>query len=90
MKTQTEVNRFIARDDAGFVLEPVVRALFARGMNAEQVLETLTESARRVIRLSLSDAGERPLAVDALDAEAQRAAKTLINRLTNPVRRKAA
>jgi len=90
MKTQTEVNRFIARDDVGFVLEPVVKALFAQGMNAAQALETLTESAKRVVRLSLSDAGERPLAVDALEAEAQRAVKTLIDRLTNPVRGKAA
>ena len=90
MKTQTEVNRFIARDDAGFVLEPVVKALFAQGMNAAQVLDTVTESAKRVLRLSLSDAGERPLAVDALDAEAQQAAKALIDRATNPVRGKAA
>jgi hypothetical protein len=90
MKPQTEVNRFIARDDVGFVLEPMVKALLAQGMNATQALETVTESAKRVIRLSLSDAGERPLAIDALNAEAQRAAKTLIDRVTNPVRRKAA
>jgi uncharacterized membrane protein len=77
MKTKSDVNQFVAREDVGFVLEPAVKALLAHGMTVEQVLATLTESAKRVIRLSLSDAGEK-LSVVELDAEADRAAKQVV------------
>jgi len=90
VKTRTELNQFVAREDVGFVLEPTAKALLAHGMDAAQVLETVTESAKRVLRLSLSDAGERPLALDALDAEAQQAAKALVDQLANSTRGKAA
>jgi hypothetical protein len=89
VKTQSELNQFVAREDVAFVLEPTAKALVAHGMDAAQVLETITESAKRVLRLSLSDAGEK-LGVAALDAEAQRAAKALVGQLTRPVRGKAA
>jgi hypothetical protein len=77
MKTKSQVNQFVAREDVGFVLEPTVKALLAHGLTPEQVLETVTESAKRVIRLSLSDAGEK-LSVAELSAEAERAAKQAV------------
>jgi len=89
MKTKTEVNQFVAREDVGFVLEPTVKALLAHGMTSAQVLETVTESAKRVIRLSLSDAGEK-LSVAELDAEAAKAAKTLVDDMVQKLRGKAA
>jgi uncharacterized membrane protein len=77
VKTKSEVNQFVAREDVGFVLEPAVKALLTHGMTPEQVLGAVTESAKRVIRLSLSDAGEK-LSVAELSAEAERAAKQAV------------
>jgi uncharacterized membrane protein len=89
VKTKSEVNQFVAREDVGFVLEPAVKALLAHGMTPEQVLGAVTESAKRVIRLSLSDAGEE-LSVAELDAESDRAAKMLVDDMVQKVRGKAA
>jgi hypothetical protein len=84
MKTQTEVNQFVAREDVGFVLEPTVKVLLAHGMNPAQITATITESAKRVLRLSLSDAGQK-----ASVAELDRQAAQTVKALVEDVRRKA-
>jgi hypothetical protein len=77
MKTQSEVNQFVAREDVGFVLETTVKVLLAQRMTAAQITETITESAKRVLRLSLSDAGQKVSVAD-LDRQAAQIVKALV------------
>jgi len=89
MKTQSEVNQFVAREDVGFVLEPIAKALLADDRAPEQILVVLRESAKRVLRISLSDAGEK-LSVADRDAEAAKAVKMLVYDMVQKMRGKAA
>jgi hypothetical protein len=87
--TKEEHALFIAKDDAGDVLEPLVDALLGKGLTATEIQGAVAASAERVLRISLSDAG-LPVSVKrgvllrttTVKAEAQRVAKKLIDRLT--------
>lgn len=83
MKTKTAVNQFVAREDVGFVLEPIAKALLAQGESQADTLEMLREPAKRVLRISLSDAGEK-LSVKELDVEAGRAVQELLADVQKP------
>ena len=93
MKTQTrfmsktEVSKFLARDAAADILEPLVDCLLAKGLVQAQILDALTESVKRSLKIALSDDGVK-LSVAELNAEAEGIAKKLIERLTvkNPAK----
>ena len=72
---------FIARNDAGHVLEPVAKALLAAGVPKRKVEATLKIAARRALRLAAQDAG---LPVSLAAGEARRVARQLV-----PTRRRA-
>jgi hypothetical protein len=80
---------WIAKDDAGDVLEPLVDALLGKGLTAAEIRGAVAASAERVLRISLTDRG-LPVSVKkgvmlrttTVKAEAQRVAKKLIQRLT--------
>jgi hypothetical protein len=81
VKTQTQLALFVAYDDAGFFLEPLVDALLANGLTAAQISDAVAASARRVLRACLCDADVK-LSVAELDVEAGRIAAKMIDRLT--------
>src|SRR5258708_1251617 len=79
----------VAREDAAFVLEPLVDVLLGKGLTAAEIQGAVAASAKRVLRLSLSDAGLPvtrrdgvKLRVAKLATEAQTVTKKLIDRLT--------
>jgi hypothetical protein len=79
----------VARDDAGYILEPLVDSLLANGLTGAQVSKAVAASAERVLRASLTDAGLPVnlhtgviLRTTTVAAEARRIAKKLIQRLT--------
>jgi hypothetical protein len=82
VKTQTQfskkqVTMFLAKDAAADILEPLVDSLLANGL----VHAALTESAKRSLKIFLSDDGVK-LSVAEFNAEAEGIAKTLVGRLT--------
>ena len=91
MKTQSKekLALFVARDDAAYILEPLVDGVMAEGLEGKPLLDAVAASAERVLRASLTDAG-LPVGVSTgvklrtttLNAEARRIAKKLIKRLT--------
>jgi hypothetical protein len=92
VKTQMSKEKqalFIAHDDAGYILEPLVDSLLANGLTAAQVTKAVAASAERILRVSLTDQGlpvnQRTgvkLRTTTVDAEARRIAKKLLERLT--------
>ena len=66
---------FLAKEDAGYVLEPVAKALLAAGVSKRKALATLKTAAQRALRLSAHDAR---LPVGATAKEAQRVAQQLL------------
>jgi hypothetical protein len=76
-----ELALFVANDDAGFFLEPLVDSLLANGLTAAQIMDAVAASARRILRACLCDADVK-LSVAELDVQAQVIAKKLIERLT--------
>jgi hypothetical protein len=87
--TQEKLALFVASDDAGFFLEPLVDSLLANGLTGAQVMKAVAASAGRVLRASLTDQGlpvnQRDgvrLRTTSVEAEARRIAKALIDRLT--------
>jgi hypothetical protein len=79
--SEEKLTLFVAKEDAEYVLEPLVDSLLANGLTAAQVLDAVAASAKRVLRLSVSGSSVR-LSVAEWDAEAQRIAKKLIERVT--------
>ena len=90
MKTQTPVVKtynqeklalFVAREDAGYILEPLVDCLLGKGLTAAQVTDAVAASAKRVLKISLSE-GNVKRSVAEIDVEAQIVATKLFARLT--------
>jgi hypothetical protein len=81
LPTEAQVKSFVAEGDVEYLLAPIIDAALVHGLTRTRLLESVTESTKRVIRLSLSEAGVR-LSVADLDAEARRVAGKLIERLT--------
>jgi hypothetical protein len=79
--SEDKVALFVAKEDAEYVLEPLVDSLLSNGLTAAQVMDAVAASAKRVLRLSVSGSSVR-LSVGEWDAEAQRVAKKIIDRLT--------
>jgi tRNA G26 N,N-dimethylase Trm1 len=80
-KQQISTALFVARNDAEYVLEPLVDSLLSNGLTQAEVLDAVAASAKRALRVSVSDSNFK-LSVAEWDAEAQRVAKKLIERLT--------
>jgi hypothetical protein len=87
--TQEKLALCVARDDAGFFLEPLVDSLLANGLTGAQVIKAVAASAERVLRASLTDAGLPAnlytgvkLRTTTVKAEARRIAMAMIKRLT--------
>jgi len=72
---------FVAREDASYTLEPLVDCLLGEGLTAAQVTDAVAASAKRVLKISLSENGLKR-SVAELDVEAQAIAVKLIDRLT--------
>jgi hypothetical protein len=79
----------VARDDAGYILEPVVDGVMAQGLEGKPLLDAVAASAERVLRASLTDQGlpvsQRDgviLRTTTVGAEGRRIAKKLIDGLT--------
>jgi hypothetical protein len=79
--SEEKLKHFVANGDVEYMLTPVVDSMLTHGLTHAQLLASVTESTKRVIRLSLSEQGVR-LTVSELDAQAGRAATKLIERLT--------
>jgi len=79
--TKQQVSIFLAKDEASDVLEPIVDCLLAKGLVQAQILDALTDSVKRSLKISLSDEGVT-LSVAQFNAEAEGIAKALIDRLT--------
>jgi hypothetical protein len=79
--SEENVALFLAREDAAYTLEPIVDALLGNGLTAAQVNDAVADSAKRVLKISLSESGVKR-SVAELDVEAQSVAKKLIDRLT--------
>ena len=91
MKTYTKekLALSVARDDAGYILEPLVDGVMAEGLEGKQLSDAVAASAERVLRASLTDQGlpvsERTgvrLRGTTVQKEARRIAVKLIERLT--------
>jgi hypothetical protein len=82
------VHLSVAREDVAFILEPAAKAMLAEGKTPAQVTDVLMESAKRVLRISLSDAGEK-LSVGERDIEAALSMKTLMNDIAKKARKAA-
>lgn len=91
MKTQSKekLALCVARDDAGYILEPVVDGVMAQGLEGKPLLDAVAASAERLLRASLTDSGLAvnvrtgvQLRTTTIKAEARRIAKALIERLT--------
>jgi hypothetical protein len=72
---------FLAKDDAGYILEPLVESLLGMGLTQAQIVDAVAASAKRVLKISYSENGIKR-SVAEFDAEAQTVAKKLIDRLT--------
>ena len=79
--SKEELALFVAKEDAGYMLEPLVDSLLANGLTQAQVLDAVADSAKRIMKVSVSDSPLK-MSVAEWDAEAQRVAKKLIERLT--------
>ena len=79
--SEEKLKHFVANGDVEYLLTPIVDAMLTRGITKSELLDSITESTKRVLRLALSEQGVR-LSVAELDAEAGRAAVKLIERLT--------
>lgn len=84
MKAQIDVNRFVAREDVSFVLEPTVKALLAHGIKQRR-------SQRRSPRVSsvcLSDAGQK-VSVAELDRQAAQIVRALVEEVQGKTKKAA-
>ncbi len=54
--SREQVNAFVARNDAEYILEPVAK-LLASGTKKRQAKAALTAAAKRALRLAAQDAG---------------------------------
>ena len=78
---EVKLKHFVAKGDVEYLLTPLVDSMLAHGLTQTQVLDAVIESTKRVMKLSLSEAGVR-LSVDELEQEAQSVSIKLIDRLT--------
>jgi hypothetical protein len=76
---KNNVALFVAREDAGYVLEPLVDSLLGMGLTQAQIVDGVAASAKRVLKISDSENGVKR-SVAELDVEAQAVAVKLIDR----------
>ena len=79
--TEPKLKHFVANGDVEYLLTPVIDAMLTRGVTKAELLESVTESTKRVLRLALSEQGVR-LSVSELEVESRRVAAKLIDSLT--------
>lgn len=72
---------FVAGEDAGYILEPLVDSLLGKGLNHAHLIDAVAESAKQVLKISYSEDGVKR-SVAEIDVEAHAVATKLIQRLT--------
>jgi len=77
MTNQTKKALWLPKHDADFILEPVAKALLTSGLPKAKALDALTQAAKRILRLTVSDAGIN-LVHSELDADARSVAEGLL------------
>jgi hypothetical protein len=77
MTNKTKQALWLPKNDAGFILEPVAKALLESGLPKEKTLDALTEATKRVLRLAVSDA-DLKLVQSELDGDARQVAERLM------------
>jgi hypothetical protein len=77
MTNQTKKALWLPKHDAEFILEPVAKALLASGLSKDKALDALREAAKRILRLTVSDAGINIAHVE-LDGDARQVAEGLL------------
>jgi hypothetical protein len=82
------VHLSVAREDVAFILGPTAKTMLAEGKTPAQVTDILMESAKRVVRISLSDANEK-LSVTERDAEAALSLKVMFEDMAKKKRKTA-
>src|SRR5258706_13456794 len=81
-KSNTQFNTalFLAKDDAGYILEPVAEALLLANLSKEEALPSLRIAAERSLRLASDDQGLK-IAVRRLKQLAANVAERVLDRV---------
>jgi hypothetical protein len=83
MRSETRNALWLPKHDADFTLEPIVKALVSSGLPKDKALDALTEAAKRVLRLAVSDADLKLVHAE-LDGDARQVAEGLLESVQNP------